>query len=334
MFAPRSNTALPSRPGDDRKKITRRNSLRANDESVPEEKVKEGKFGRFRGMVRQASFHLSLHTPRSSSLRDLRQDSCESLYLDFFEQERNSQDNLNNSSRRPLRQLCRAASSRLFASFHTTKSTSTSATELVDSYTSFNSMEDDDSSVCSFEDDDGDCSVKEKRVSFARKPVVHPVENCYYMSPLQRADCWYTRQELFDIKRESRMSQLVVQKNSPDFMDALMDGFMRAQMLADAGFEDEDILEYDFLGQKTTLSDVMVRLCRETVNGEACRGLEKGILRRLRASEARLTRDFVLATENCNDVVEIAREYSAFSKYAAIFAASIAQADTIAASEE
>ena len=98
----------------------------------------------------------------------------------------------------PLRRICRNASARLFASLHSSK-TSTIATELIDSATSLSLADfdadgddSDDESVCSFEDDGSKTAKKQVRFD-AHPDTVHEVEHCHYMQPQQRADCWYSR---------------------------------------------------------------------------------------------------------------------------------------------
>lgn len=256
-------------------------------------------------------------------------DSCESLDASSFHDDSGTPESKGvtlTSPRRPLRQLCRAASSRLLASLH---SKSTQTTALVDSETSltYEADENDEESVCSFEDDG-------KRVSFQPKLEVHEIENCHYMTPQQREDLWYTRYDMLKIKGGVRMLQAsLLKQGRGEFTDSIVDSFLRSQMLADGGFEEEDILECNHVGQKKSLSDMMSRLCRETVNGEACRGLEKGLLRSLRGSEARVARSFILEADITDRPEELATEYAIFSRYASIYSEALAQADQVAALE-
>jgi hypothetical protein len=281
--------------------------------------------GLFRGLIRRTSFHLT----KSSELTADFNDSCESIDVSSLEDDKDNEESTvvtPASPRRPLRQLCRAASSRLFASMH---SKSTQTTALVDSETSLTYGDnDDESSVCSFEDD-------QKRVTFQRHPaVVDEIENCHFMTPQQREDIWYNRYDMLKMKGQVRMQQAsLLKQGRGEFTDSIVESFVRSQMLADGGFEVEDILEYNHTGQRKSLSDMMSRLCRETVNGDACRGLEKGLLRSLRASEARVARSFILEADYSDNQEECATEYAIFSRYAAIYAEALAQADHVAALE-
>jgi hypothetical protein len=139
---------------------------------------------------------------------------------------------------------------------------------------------------------------------------------------------------MLKMKGAVRMQQAsLLKQGRGEFTDSVVDAFLRSQMLADGGFEEEDILECNHLGQKKSLSDMMSRLCRETVNGEACRGLEKGLLRSLRTSEACVARSFILEADITESQEEVAKEYAIYSRYATIYAEALAKADEMEALE-
>ena len=255
----------------------------------------------------------------------------------------NNKDNNNkalstSTSKRPLQKLCRTASKRFFASFHT-NSKPTPATELVDSSTTVSLTDcgdadvdddDDDSSVCSFENG----SVT-KSVHFARDMAqTRQVENCFYMQPQDRAATWYSRYEINEAKKQQKLVLAILKKKShQDLKDSVVEAFSGVQLLADSGFDDDDLMQFEGLGNGTSVNERLTHWCSQDINGHACRGLEKHVLKRMREVESRVARSAVLHALKGDSDAATADRYRNLSRYAAIYAESIARADAAAACE-
>lgn len=311
--------------------------------------------------LNRSSKSSSMHekgTKKCSTSSDAWNDSCNSLCWDNDEdilkiKSTPSHDRIGNKSERPLRNLCRTV--RRFASLHSSKSTISTA-EMLDSVTTLSLEEDEDDDACSFGCDDEDDEVddcnksndknrKVKRVRFStRAPTIHTVEHSRYMDPQQREDCWYLRQEMNQLKYESRLTRTILQKEGYCHLkDFVLDVFMRCQLLAECGLQDDQVPHYHSDGgvtQPSSMSRIMAAWCDANVAGESCRGLEKRIIGR--ASLHGAAREFVLknnARASCGvsnndadgDASKFAQEYQALSHSALIFAQCTAKADAMVA---
>lgn len=272
---------------------------------------------------------------------------------------------MHNACKRPLQKLCRTASARFFRSFHASKSAATLATDFVDSSTtvSLTDHEDDDvlhddthhidddddsSSCCSFENASVESTPKPGSVHFPRHLTteVHQVENCFYMQPQDRAATWYSRYELSASKRQHKMTLLVLQKEQHKHLRrGIVDAFDGVQLMADSGFD--DLMDLQLLadnlmgsdGPDTSVTAMLTEWCKSDVQGHACRGLEKHVLRKLREGESRVSRQVVVNANHHNDSShqqpqepdQVAERYRNMSRYATIYAESMARADAAAA---
>lgn len=326
--------------------------------------------------MNRSNSSLAMGNSRKTSMRNLRcnqdnndlNDSCNSLSLNDLDdpphdnvpvvitKRPNKSQSLHGSSNRcnPLRKLCRTASSRLWASVHSSKSTIETEGTADLSANSLCTEEnddhhDDDYSCCSFgeeeEEEEESQRHRRRRVRFAREPrAIHSVEHCHYMSPQQRADCWYTRHELAQLKRQIKRIKAVVncQPEYDRLRVSLVDVLLRTQMLAAAGYEDpDDLVTYhhhhhrrdgdddntDNKGTSSSLSDIMAEWCRETVTGEACRGTEKHLHRSLRQPVANTVNRAIVEAHGNGNTALLAERYEDMSRYAALFARCTAEAD-------
>lgn len=267
---------------------------------------------------RSASCH---NTPSAQDLNA----SCESLDLSSLHDEATP----SKASKRPLRGLCRTASARFFASFHGSKSAA-----LVDSSTTVDLTDcddddddDDDSSVCSFEN-----GTVTRSVHFAKDLTeTREVENCFYMQPQDRAATWYSRYHNQAAKKQNKMTLLVLKKEQhASLVHAVVDAFEGVQMLADSGFEDADLQTLADT-HDTAISNMMSEWCTAEINGEVCRGLEKHVLKKIREMQSRMARSAVLDALKQETPQVVAERYRNLSRYAAIYAESMARADAVAA---
>ena len=171
-----------------------------------------------------------------------------------------------------------------------------------------------------------------QRVRFCTKEEIHHVENCFSMSPHERASAWYDRGELKRMKAESRQTaNLIKSEFKQTLLESLKGCHDQAIFIAELGLvENSGIRDVS----SSLLSD-LTTWASSSIEGECCRGMEKSLLRRECESFAHDARRTVLldaaSQRDGDDANNIAKTYHSLSRHAVVFAKAIAGADTTAA---
>mmetsp|Transcript_4026 Transcript_4026/g.7736 ORF Transcript_4026/g.7736 Transcript_4026/m.7736 type:complete len:241 (-) Transcript_4026:98-820(-) len=175
------------------------------------------------------------------------------------------------------------------------------------------------------------------RVRFCTREEIHPVQNCFSMSPEEKASTWYDREELKRIKKESRHTANMIKSEFQQTLLALLRGCHdQAIFIAELGFGKEESS-----GVSSSLLSDLTLWASSSMESECCRGMEKTLLRReceAFAHDAR--RSVVLESslashrEGHQDAANnIADTYHLLSRHAVVFAKAMADADTAAAAQ-
>jgi hypothetical protein len=155
-----------------------------------------------------------------------------------------------------------------------------------------------------------------------------PVENCFYMSADDRSNLWYHRDELFEMRTKVRKMVFHIKSSKREIISSLERTFDTILTFAESGLEDADAKTFDN-GPESSLSKVISSWCIDSMAGEACRGIEKTLIRHKRESASREARFLVVATDWSDDK-SMARLYGELSRYAVIYAGSVGKADAAA----
>ena len=154
---------------------------------------------------------------------------------------------------------------------------------------------------------------------------VQIIENCFCLSPEDRTKVWYGREELQQMKMESRTTADQVRSNAKLRM-VINSSHDLSIFIAEYSGQASD----DMKSVTTILSGEMKTWVASTVEGEACRGIENLLLRQGRSAFAKDARNAVVDTESYmsdEDAQNMADKYRAFSMPATTFAKAIARAD-------
>lgn len=161
-----------------------------------------------------------------------------------------------------------------------------------------------------------------QKVRFSDKQdEVRTIENSFDMSRHERYGLWYDRNELREMKLNSRTVASQMKMSCKHVIAKLAHGYHQSKLIADSGIETDDI--------EAVVQDLSTWTATE-LESESCRGIEKALLRRDREAVAREARHFVIeARKFCEgeDVDHMAEVYGELSRYAALFAHALAQAD-------
>jgi urease alpha subunit len=148
------------------------------------------------------------------------------------------------------------------------------------------------------------------------------------MTPADRANIWYHPDELVEMRTKVRIMVAHIKSSKREMISSLESAFDNILMFAESGLEEEDVKTLDN-GSESLLSKDISSWSTNSMAGEACRGIEKTLIRRKRESASREARFLVVAADWSNGESS-ARLYRELSRYAAIYARCVAKADAAA----
>ena len=173
-----------------------------------------------------------------------------------------------------------------------------------------------------------------RQVRFWEDENIYEIKSCFAMDPSEREEQWYQRHDLANMKTEARALALGIKKHKGQMVSSLQQSYNQASFMCESGVDEDELIQ---VGNGSIMENLKPWSCG-TVAGEACRGIEKSLLRREREGAIKGCREMVIETtalykedSACADMV--AAGYSQLSRYAVMFAQSVAQADEIAARE-
>ena len=174
--------------------------------------------------------------------------------------------------------------------------------------------------------------VPGRRVRFCSKKDSREVPSCFLMEPSEREAQWYMRHELALMKTEARALAKGLNAHKTEMVSSLRKSYNHAKFMCEAGIDEQELLK---AGNGTILENLQP-WSMDVLAGEACRGLEKSLLRREREMNIKECRELVMETAMlyqedpaCADMIAVG--YCQLSCYATIYAHSVAQADEVAA---
>lgn len=196
-------------------------------------------------------------------------------------------------------------------------------TEYTSSYSDFASCINEEFSTCG-----DDVTDRLRLVRFKTQEDSYDIDSCLYMDPEERERLWYLRPELSRMKTDIKETAVNIQLNYDEMVTALKESHVRAKFIAESGI-DEETLE-----SGSSILDHILPWSSRNVSGEACRGAEKSLLTRDRLDAAEEARLLVVDNPDASKEAfseSVASAYAQISRYAAIHALAVAQADEIAA---
>ena len=173
-----------------------------------------------------------------------------------------------------------------------------------------------------------------RRVRFYTKEDRREVPSLSSMTSSEREGRFYLRDELLRMKTEARALAQGISSKKKDMVMSLTQCYNQAKFLSESGFDEDELSQ---IGNGSIMENLKP-WSSAIVAGDACRGLEKSLLRRERESTVNECRQAVIETtlvyqEDAARADMVAAAYSQLSRHASIYAQSVAKADETAARE-
>lgn len=172
-------------------------------------------------------------------------------------------------------------------------------------------------------------ACRESKVRFCSKPTYHEVESLSLLSSPERQTVWYTPKELQSMKAATQQTAVhILSKESEDTYLCLRYSYDGSMILSEATISESSTPSPAEI--EATVQDIVTCLTEwvsaSSLDGEACRGTEKMLLRKDQSYFAKEARKVVLNADS-REWEKVAERYGVLSTHAVVFATTTADAD-------